>query len=138
MVVDVGYLKKVTKRLLTLIITIVGIYFAFKMAVFYMPFLIAFIISVLVEPIITKLHNKTKLARKTSAIIVLIVVFIIILALLVWGIVVLLEEGSNLLSSLNYYIDEGYNYITSYIDRLNFDEIKLSGELEQIFRKYLQ
>lgn len=134
MVVDVGYLKKVTKRLLTLIITIIGIYFAFKMAVFYMPFLIAFIISVIVEPIITKVHNKTNFTRKASAIIVLIVVFIIIIGLLIWGIAILLDEGSSLLSSLNYYIDEGYNYITDYIDKLNFDEIKMSGEVEQIFK----
>lgn len=66
MVVDVGYLKKVTKRLLTLIITIIGIYFAFKMAVFYMPFLIAFIISVIVEPIITKVHKKNKFYKKSK------------------------------------------------------------------------
>ena len=134
MVVDVGYLKKVTKRLLTLIITIIGIYFAFKMAVFYMPFLIAFIISVIVEPIITKVHKKTNFTRKASAIIVLIVVFIMIIGLLIWGIAILLDEGSSLLSSLNYYIDEGYNYITDYIDKLNFDEIKMSGEVEQIFK----
>ncbi len=134
MVVDVGYLKKVTKRIITLIITIIGIYLAFKMAVFYMPFLIAFIISVIVEPFINKIYRKTNLTRKTSAIIVLIIVFVIILALLIWGIAILLEEGSSLLSSLNYYIDEGYNYITSYIDKLNFDNLQIPEKLEEIFK----
>ena len=57
-----------------------------------------------------------------------------IIGLLIWGIAILLDEGSSLLSSLNYYIDEGYNYITDYIDKLNFDEIKMSGEVEQIFK----
>ena len=134
MVVDVGYWKKVIKRILTLAATIVAIYFAFKMAVFYMPFLIAFIISLLVEPIIRKLHNKTNLTRKTSAIIVLIVVFIIIVGLLIWGIASLIEEGSNLLSSLNVYIDEGYKMISAYIDRLNFDELKISDESQTILK----
>ncbi len=134
MVVDIGYWKKVTKRLVTLIITIIGIYFAFKMAVFYMPFLIAFIISLIVEPIIRRIHNKTKLTRKVSAIVVLIIVFAIIVGLLIWGIAILIEEGSSLLGSLNYYIDEGYNYIMGYIDKLNFDEIKISGEVENILK----
>lgn len=134
MVVDLGYWKKVIKRLLTLVITIVGIYLAFKMAVFYMPFLIAFIISLLVEPIIKRVYKRSKLTRKASAVIVLVVVFIIIVGLLIWGIAILIDEGSSLLGSLNYYIDEGYNYITKYIDGLNFDEIKLSGEVETILK----
>lgn len=134
MVVDVGYLKKVTKRLLTVVITIVGIYFTFKMAVFYMPFLIAFIIAVIVEPVISKVHRKTNLTRKASAIIVLIIVFVIIVGLLIWGIAILIDEGSSLLSSLNYYIDEGYAYITGYIDKLNLNDIKISGEVEKIFK----
>ena len=129
MVIDVGYWKKVTKRLITFIMTILGIYLAFKLAVFYMPFLIAFIISFMVEPIIRKIAKKTKLRRKTSAIIVLILVFAIIVGLLIWGIAVLLDEGSNLLSSLNYYIDEGYGYITGYLDRINLDEIQVSDEV---------
>ncbi len=134
MVIDVGYWKKVTKRLITFIMTILGIYLAFKLAVFYMPFLIAFIISFMVEPIIRKIAKKTKLRRKTSAIIVLILVFAIIVGLLIWGIAVLLDEGSNLLSSLNYYIDEGYGYITGYLDRINLDEIQVSDEVMGIVR----
>lgn len=134
MVIDVGYLKKVTKRLLTLVITIIGIYLAFKLAVFYMPFLIAFIIAVIVEPIIRKVHKKTNLTRKVSAIIVLVVVFAIIIGLLIWGIAVLIDEGSSLLSSLNFYIDEGYNYIIGYIDRVNLDEIQMSEEVEKIIK----
>lgn len=134
MVVDVGYWKKVIKRLLTVVVTIVGLYFTFKMAVFYMPFLIAFIIALMVEPIIKRIHKRTSFTRKTSAIIVLIAVFVIIVGLLIWGIAILVDEGSNLLSSLNYYIDEGYNHITRYIDKLKFDEIKISSQVEGVLK----
>lgn len=48
------------------------------MAVFYMPFLIAFIIAVMVEPFIKWVHKKTKFTRKASAIIVLALVFAVI------------------------------------------------------------
>ncbi len=134
MVVDVGYWKKVIKRLLALIITIVGIYFAFKMAVFYMPFLIAFIISVMVEPLIRKLSKRTNFTRKMSAIIVLVIVFAVIVGLLIWGIAILIDEGSSLLSSLNNYIDEGYSYIIKYIDKLKFDELQISEEVGTIIK----
>lgn len=134
MVVDIGYWKKVIKRILTLTVTIVAIYFSFKMAVFYMPFLIAFIISLLVEPIIRKVHAKTNFTRKTSAIMVLVIVFIIIVGLLIWGIASIINEGSNLLSSLNIYIDEGYKIISGYIDRLNFEEFNFSEEAQTLLK----
>ena len=134
MVVDVGYWKKVFKRILTLAITVIGIYLAFKMAVFYMPFLIAFIISLMVEPVIRKIAYKTKISRKASAIIVLALVFAIIVGLLIWGIAILIDEGSSLLSSLNYYIDEGYGYIMSFIDRFNLDDFQMSEKVSQILK----
>ena len=43
MVIDMGYWTKVSKRILVLVLTLIGIYLAFKLAVFYMPFLIPFI-----------------------------------------------------------------------------------------------
>ena len=108
MVVDVGYIKKVTKRLITLGLTLIGIYLAFKMAVFYMPFLIAFIIAVMVEPLIKMLTQKTKLARKPCTIIILVVVFALIVGILIWGIGAIIDEGAALLKMLNNYVGDGY------------------------------
>lgn len=78
------------------------------MAVFYMPFLIAFIIAIIVEPVIKSFSRKTKIQRKPSAIIVLIAVFAIIVGLLIWGIASLIDEGANLLKMLNEYVGTGY------------------------------
>ena len=78
------------------------------MAVFYMPFLIAFIIAVMVEPIIKMFSKKTKIQRKPSAIIVLVLVFAVIVGLLIWGIAALIDEGANLLKMLNEYVGTGY------------------------------
>ncbi|MFR5190311.1 MAG: hypothetical protein ACLTEH_03585 [Clostridia bacterium] len=52
MVVDMHYWSKVLKKLLWLALSVIGIYLAFKLAIFYMPFLIAFIIALMIEPII--------------------------------------------------------------------------------------
>ena len=70
MVVDMGYWTKVSKRIIVLILTIIGIYLAFKLAIFYMPFLIAFIISLLIEPLIKFVNKKTKLTNYNQNIII--------------------------------------------------------------------
>ncbi len=84
------------------------------MAVFYMPFLIAFIIAIMVEPIIRVFSRKTKLQRKPSAIIVLVLVFAIIVGLLAWGIAILIDEGANLLKMINGYVGTGYRIYTRF------------------------
>ena len=43
MVIDMGYWTRVSKKIFILFITILGLYLAFKLAIFYIPFLIAFI-----------------------------------------------------------------------------------------------
>lgn len=58
MVFDMNYWSKVTRKLLILIFTIIGIYLGFKLAVFYLPFLIAFLLSLLIEPSIRFLMKK--------------------------------------------------------------------------------
>ena len=101
MVIDMGYWTKVLKRLFLVFITIIFVYLSFKLAMFYMPFLIAFIISLIIEPIIRLLAKKTNINRKFSAIIVLVLVFAVIIGLLVTGITTIISESSNLLQGLN-------------------------------------
>ncbi len=101
MIVDIGYWTKVARRLFIFFITCIGIFLAFKLAVFYMPFLIAFIISLLAEPLIKIVAKKFNIERKISAIIVLSVISIILIAILAIGIIAIISESSNLLQGLN-------------------------------------
>lgn len=78
------------------------------MAVFYMPFLIGFIIAIMVEPIIKWFAKKTKMQRKPSAIIILVLVFAIVVGILFWGITSLIDEGANLLKMINSSVGDGY------------------------------
>ena len=125
MVVDMGYWTKVAKRLLIFILTCVGIFLAFKLAVFYIPFLIALIISLLVEPAVRYLNKKTNLERKACAIIVLVIVAIILSLLLLFGIIAVINESSNLLQGLNGYIEKMYSRVQDLINNLDFDKIKI-------------
>ena len=99
--IDMEYWTKVAKRLIIFLMTCLGLFLAFKLAVFYMPFLIAFIISLLVEPLIKLIAKKLNIERKIAAIVVLSIVSVILVVLLTFGIIAIISESSNLLQGLN-------------------------------------
>ena len=132
MITDINYYKKVGRRLLIILATILGIYIGFKLSVFYMPFLIAFIISLLIEPIIRKVMKYTKFTRKVSAIITMVVVFGIIIGFLIWGITSIIAESNSLLNGLNEYIGRISKFINNIINDLRFEKLKISGSLKNI------
>lgn len=135
MIVDVGYWTRILKNILVLIVSIILIFLALKLAIFYMPFLIGFIISLFVEPLIKLVVKKTKLERKKGAIIVLAIIFIILLGLLTWGVVTLLTESSNLLQSLNKYIQLIYSKINEYMKIIKGGNSKIPVEIVTIIEK---
>ena len=132
MVIDMNYWNKVIKNIVILALSIIVVYFSFKLAVFFMPFLIAFIISLMLEPIIKFIMKKTKLTRRTSSIIVFIIAIVIICGILVWGITTLISEASNLLTNLNTYIDMGYNMFQSLVSSIDLSKINVPGEVMNI------
>ena len=135
MIVDVGYWTRILKNILVLIVSIILIFLVLKLAIFYMPFLIGFIISLFVEPLIKLVVKKTKLERKKGAIIVLAIIFIILLGLLTWGVVTLLTESSNLLQSLNKYIQLIYSKINEYMKIIKDGNSKIPVEIVTIIEK---
>lgn len=137
MVIDMGYWTKVSKRILVLVLTLIGIYLAFKLAVFYMPFLIAFIISLLIEPLIKFVNKKTSMTRKTSAIVVLIFVSCILIGLIIWGITALVGETTNLLQGLNNYIEVAYNKVQNIISNIDFNKLKIPENVTNVIQNSL-
>lgn len=127
------YWTSVIKNVLIFLISLILIYISFKLAIFYVPFLIGFIISLLIEPIIKKLAEKTGIARKTSAIIVLIIIFSILIGLILWGVITLITESSDLLDSINVYIDKIYLFMKSCMGKLQAKQVKLPARVTEMF-----
>lgn len=134
MIIDMSYWTRVGKRILILILSIIGIFLAFKLSCFYMPFLIAFIISLLIEPAIKKIMRKTRLTRKTSSIIIFVLVSAIILGSLTWGIITLFSEASNLLQGLNGYVDKAYELFQNFTNNFDFNKIHFPDEIVQVLQ----
>lgn len=129
MIFDVSYWTRVFKRILYVVFILLGLYIGLKLSVFYMPFLVAFIISLMVEPAIKFIMRKTNLTRRTSSIIIFVIVSLIILGTLTWLIITLFSESSSLLQGLNNYFDKAYIQFKSLISTFNYDKIHLSSEV---------
>lgn len=125
MVVDVNYSAKVIKKILVTAFTILLVYLGFKLAIFYMPFLIAFIISLLLEPAIRYLTKKFHFTRKKSAIIMLILIIVIISAIIAISASSLITEGSNFLNNINEYVEGATLQIRNFqreLEKINIPE----------------
>ncbi len=134
MIIDMSYWTRVLKRILYVILILIGLSLAFKLSIFYMPFLIAFIISLMIEPAIRFLMRKMKLTRKVSSIIIFIIVSVVIVGSLIWGIVSLISEASNLLKDLNGYVEKAYIVFQNFTNKFDFDKIRLPSEINTIIQ----
>lgn len=129
MIIDMNYWAKVLKKIIIFLLTILGIYLSFKLAIFYIPFLIAFILSFLIEPIIRFCMRNFKWKRRTSAIIVFFLVLAALIGLLTWGIVSLISESSNLLNTLNTYVEKISDKFSEFTSKIDLTKIKIPQEL---------
>lgn len=134
MIVDVSYWTRVLKNILYVVLLLIGLYFVLKLSIFYMPFLIAFIISLMIEPAIKFIMEKTKLTRRSSSIIIFILVSAIILGSLTWVLITLFSESSSLLQGLNDYFDKAYIQFQALIKTFQFDKIHLSDEVMNVIQ----
>lgn len=134
MIYDVSYWTRVGKRILYVIFILLGLYIALKLSIFYMPFLVAFVISLIIEPTIKYIMKKTKWSRRTSSIIIFALVSTIFLGSITWGIITLFSESSSLLQGLNNNFDKAYIQFQNLISTFNFDKIKLSDEILSVIQ----
>lgn len=72
---NIKYWSNVFKRILYIGLIILGIFLGYKCAIFYMPFLIAFLISTMMEPAIRFIMKKFNFSRKFSSILIFILTF---------------------------------------------------------------
>lgn len=129
---DKLYIYKTLKMVINILLAIIMIYLSIKLAVFYLPFLIAFIISLIIEPAIRYLMRKTKLTRKMCSIIIFIIALSIIIGSVTLGIISLISESTNLLQTINLYLDKAYTQIQEQISNMSISRVNVSSNILNI------
>lgn len=123
-----SYLEIIKKFIFICLIFILMI-ITFKLTIFYIPFLIAYIISIIVEPVIKWLNKKTSINRKVCSIIVLVSIFAIIVSLLILGGIKFIQEATNLLSGLNTYLEKTATLFLNISSKFRFDNLSISKDV---------
>ena len=126
--------KTILKKAGLLIMIFLILVLSAKLFAFYVPFLIAYIISLVVEPIIKWVHKKTDFSRKTSSILVLATVFLVLIGLVSWGTISLISESTNLLGALNTYLEKAVEWVNSALKNADMDKLALSDEMKQMIQ----
>ena len=134
MIIDISYWTRVLTRILYVVFILLGLIIALKLSIFYLPFLIAFIIYLIMEPAIKWIMKKTKATRKMSSIIIFFIVSLVILGALTWLIFTLFSEASNLLQDLNKYIEKAYSLFQNILQHADFGKIRLPDEIQTILQ----
>ena len=134
MVYNISYWTRVGKRILYVILILLGLYLGLKLSLFYMPFFIAFIISLIIEPVIKYVMKKTNLSRRNTSIIIFVIVSIIILGSLTWLIITLFSESSSLLQGLNEYFSKVHQIFDDFMNNFDFNKIYLSDDILDVIQ----
>lgn len=121
------------KKCIIGIVLILAFFIAIKLTFFYIPFLIAYIISIMIDPLIKWINRRTSLNRKVCSIIVLVTIFIIIIAIAIYGGIKLVTEATNLLSGLNNYLELTINFINEKTSNIHLERLNLSKDVISLF-----
>lgn len=128
------YWLDVIKKIIIFLISVLLLYIGFKISLFYIPFLIAFVLSLLIEPVIKFCMKKFKMKRKISAILIFIIILSILIGLITWGAITLFTEATNFLNNINIHFDKISKTFQSIIGKFEFDKIKVSSEIKGILQ----
>lgn len=134
MIIDMGYVSKVFRRIIWLALSVVALWISVKLSIFYLPFVVAFILASMIEPIIRWVKKHTDLERKPVAILVLVAVSSICLAFLIWGIAVLISEASNLLQDFPAYTEKAYHLFQSIVGNVHLDKYQIPEQVRQLWK----
>lgn len=115
------YYKKIGWKIITIIIALLVIFVSYKLAIFYIPFVIAYLISRLLDPMIEFLCKKIKINRKVSSIIAIIILIGTIGSLITLLVISLINEITHIVSNFNINYDEIQIWINDIINRYNID-----------------
>ncbi len=124
--------NKHAKSFLHYVFLILVVILTFKVACYFMPFLIALIIANSIEPLIRWISIKTGLVRKRAAIIALIVVFSVLIGIIVGCSVLIVSEASDLLKNFGDFGSEIFRELEAISKLLRLENFNVSDDAKKL------
>lgn len=109
---------KILKRVGVFVGTLILLYVLYKFAVYFMPFFIAGIIAILIEPIIKFCMNKLKMSRRVSSILIVGITIIVFALIVVFGSIALADEAIKLTANIGPYVAEIISNVQNFVSTI--------------------
>ena len=123
---------KIIERVGIFIGTLLLLLLLYKSAMYFMPFLIAGVIAIIIEPIIKFCMNKLKFSRRMSAVIVVILTVVLLGFAVIYGSISLIKEVLSLSTNLGPAITQITQSITTMVDEFTAEYAdKITPEIVQ-------
>lgn len=129
------YYLKMFSKFAIIAFVLLCVFGLYKLAVFYMPFVIALIIASIAEPLIKFFMKRCKMKRKFASIISLLIIVGIIAIILTMLISSIVSESVKLVENLNVYATEAYNTGMSILKDIQEGRIEIPQEVIQMLEK---
>lgn len=129
---QVNYMKKIGWKIAFLAVILLGVFVTYKLAIFYIPFLIAIVVATILEPTIQFFMKKMKLKRKAASIFALLLLTILIGIILTFTISKIMTESTSLLANLNQYFRQTYDWGMGIIADIQEGRIEISDEMVKL------
>ncbi len=120
---------KIIQRVAIFIGTIIVLLLLAKFAVFFMPFLIAGILAIMIEPIIKFCMNKLKMSRRVSSIIIVTITVILFCLAIFYGGMAIVKEVLRLTSNITPTITNIIEEVKTFIGNLLENNEMVSDEV---------
>lgn len=120
---------KIIQRIAIFLGTILVLFLLVKFAVYFMPFLIAGILAILIEPIIKFCMNKLKMSRRVSAFIIVTITIILFCLAAFYGVTSAVKEILKLTNNITPAITSLVEGTKSFIANLKIDDELISPEI---------
>ena len=111
--VSIAKLKKCFKAVLPLLAVVLGVMIFSKLALYLLPFILAFTLSAIIDPMIGMFKNKFRIPRKLSSALSILILLSVFSLLAVLAISRFIREMINLSLLLPNYVSEGVQQIDS-------------------------
>lgn len=109
--------------------TLLLLFLLCKFAFFFMPFLIAAVIAIIIEPIIKFCMNKLKMSRRVSSFIIITLTVLLLVGVVVWGTSALVSELLRLSSNIAPAISQATEWVNTLTEKVSSEYTDISPQV---------
>lgn len=125
------------RRIIRIALIVVGIYLLLRLSVFCIPFIIAFVLSSLIEPLVLFMEKKIKIPRKLGSVVSLLLVLSVLGTILALIITRLVKEIINVYNQINEIFGSMQLFLEAMIEKVNTFYISLPKTIIDTLDQYI-